>query len=88
MSYPVSYAYYPFYSRDNGVIYSRANAINSAWREGVKGVPIPFTGSKQWRKDSEGDMSTRHYNRRDRGWVNEWDSEGDAYSVAEWFSSL
>ena len=56
MSYPVDYAYYPVGTgnRDHGVIYSRCNSIEAAWNRDVKGVPVPYTGGKKWRKGANG----------------------------------
>ena len=54
MSYPVFYAYYPNRTRNNDALYSRADAIAFAWNRNVKGVPVPFTGGKAWRKPLNG----------------------------------
>ena len=95
MSYPVNYAYYPMGDHGNTweLIWNRHKSIEYAWRAGVKGVPIPFTGGKQWRKSDERQFEAMSYRRDlDAQWLSDWIDEGydieDGFSVSEWFGDV
>lgn len=52
MSHPINYAYFPLMSGNDMTFRSRCAAIESEWNR--KGVPVPFTGGKSWRKPLNG----------------------------------
>lgn len=93
MSYPVNYAYFPANGSPTWeILWNRHKSIEYAWREGVKGVPVPFTGGKQWRKAEDEERVSQSYRRAiDSQWLSDWLDEGydceEGFSVSDWFGA-